>query len=146
MNNNLPEQKELIRRLRESYKEKDLSLNKIVNLMPEDSRKVGRSTCQRLFNRSDAENLNFDYGTLILLSEILLDSDAEDDNARLKYKKSIIEILEAKVSDQQKDIDFRNSRIEKLDGIIADLRQQNSRLTELLNKLVERCDNCHLNK
>lgn len=146
MNSNLPNQKELIRRLRESYKEKDLSLNKIVNLMPEDSRKIGRSTCQRLFNRSDAENLNFDYGTLILLSEILLDSDAEDDNARLKYKKSIIEILEAKVSDQQKDIDFRNSRIEKLDGIIADLRQQNSRLTELLNKLVERCDNCHLNK
>lgn len=146
MNSNLPNQKELIRRLRESYKEKDLSLNKIVNLMPEDSRKIGRSTCQRLFNRSDAENLSFDYSTLILLSEILLESDAEDDNARLIYKKSIIEILEAKVSDQQKDIDFRNSRIEKLDGIIADLRQQNARLTELLNKLVERCDNCHLNK
>ena len=146
MNNNLPEQKELIRRLRESYKDKGLSLNKIIDLMPEDSRKIGRSTCQRLFNRSDAENLNFDYGTLILLSEILLDSDAEDDNARLKYKKSIIEILEAKVSDQQKDIDFRNSRIEKLDGIIADLRQQNARLTELLNKLVERCDNCKMHK
>lgn len=146
MNNKLPEQKELIRRLRESYNEKGLSLNKVLNLMPEDSRKIGRTTCQRLFNRSDAENLSFDYSTLILLSEILLESDAEDDNARLIYKKSIIEILEAKVSDQQKDIDFRNSRIEKLDGIIADLRQQNARLTELLNKLVERCDNCHLNK
>lgn len=144
--NRLPEQKELVRRLRESYNEKNLSLNKVLNLMPEDSRKLGRSTCQRLFNRSDAENLSFDYSTLILLSEILLESDAEDDNARLIYKKSIIEILEAKVSDQQKDIDFRNSRIEKLDGIIADLRQQNARLTELLNKLVERCDNCHLNK
>lgn len=144
--NKLPEQKELIRRLRETYQEKGLSLNKVIDLMPEDERKIGRSTCQRLFNRTDAENLNFDYNTLILLSELLLDQDKDDDAARLKYKKSVIEILESKIADQERIIEFRSARIEKLDETIEHLRAQNTKLTEVLGKLVDRCDNCDFHK
>ena len=140
--NRLPEQRELIRRLREAYKEKELSLTKIVDMMPEDERKLGRSTCQRLFNREDAESLNFDYSTLILLSEMLLDQDEEDDEARLKYKKKVIETLENKITTMESIIKFRSERIKGLEDTIADLRKQNGLLTELLKRQMERCDNC----
>lgn len=144
--NNLPAQKDLIRSLREAYNARGLTLDKIMAMMPEDERKLGRSTCQKLFNRDDAENLNFRYNTVIILSELLLDDTPETDNARLEYKKSVIEILEAKISDQEQSIKFRSSRIEKLDDTIAHLRQQNAKLTEILNKLVERCENCAFKK
>lgn len=144
--NNLPAQKDLIRSLREAYNAKGLTLDKIMAMMPEDERKLGRTTCQKLFNRDDAENLNFRYNTIIILSELLLDDTPEIDNARLEYKKSVIEILEAKVDDQEQIIKFRSSRIEKLDETINHLRQQNAKLTEILNKLVERCENCAFKK
>ena len=133
--NRLPEQKELIRRLREAYADKNLSLNKIIDMMPEDDRKLGKTTCQRLFNREDAESLNFDYNTLILLSEMLLDSDEEDDEARLKYKKKVIEVLEEKIHGLEQMLAFRSERIRTLDATIVHLRKQNEALTGIIDKL-----------
>ena len=140
----LPAQKDLIRDLREAYYSKNLTLDKVLAMMPEDERKLGRTTCQKLFNRDDAENLNFRYNTIIILSELLLEETPETDNARLEYKRYVIEQLEEKIKEQEQIISFRSSRIEKLDDTITHLRQQNARLTEILNKLVERCDNCEL--
>lgn len=144
--NKLPAQKDLIRDLRDAYYSQNLTLDKVLAMMPEDERKLGRTTCQKLFNRDDAENLNFRYNTIILLSELLLEDSPETDNARLEYKRYVIEQLEAKITEQEQTIKFRSSRIEKLDEIIADLRQQNKKLTEILNKLVERCNNCNMHK
>lgn len=142
--NKLPAQKDLIRDLRDAYYSQNLTLDKVLAMMPEDERKLGRTTCQKLFNRDDAENLNFRYNTIILLSELLLEDSPETDNARLEYKRYVIEQLETKITEQEQIIKFRSSRIEKLDEIIADLRQQNKKLTEILNKLVERCNNCNM--
>ena len=136
--NRFPEQKELVKKLRDAYNERCLSLNLIVDMMPEDERKIGRSTCQRLFNRADAENLNYDYNTLILLSEILLKEDEEDDEVRLKYKKKVIEDLEAKINDLEDKITFRTSMIDNLQSTIEHLRKQNERLTSIIDKLTER--------
>lgn len=144
--NRLPEQKELIRRLREAYQKNGLSLNRIVDMMPEDDRKIGKSTCQRLFNRTDAENLNFDYNTLILLSEMLLEDDEEDDEILLRYKKKVIETLENKITTMESIIKFRTDRIKNLDETITDLRKQNGLLTEIIKRQMERCDNCAFKK
>ena len=140
--NRFPEQRELVRLLREAYQERCLSLNLIVDMMPEDERKIGRSTCQRLFNRADAENLNYDYNTLILLSEILLKEDEEDDEIRLNYKKKVIEDLSSKITEKDQTLEFRAEIIKKQEETIADLRKQNGLLTELLKRQMERCDNC----
>ena len=136
--NRFPEQRELVRKLREAYQEQCLSLNLIVGKMPEDERKIGRTTCQKLFNREDAENLNYDYNTLILLSEILLKEDEEDDEIRLKYKKKVIEDLETKITDLEDIITFRTNMIDSLQDTIIHLRKQNERLTSIIDKLTER--------
>lgn len=144
--NYLPAQKDLIRSLREAYNAKGLTLDKVIAMMPEDERKLGRTTVQKLFNRDDAENLNFRYNTVIILAELLLDDTLEDDNARLEYKKYVIDHLEEKIKEQERIIEFRSSRIKKLDETIEHLREQNAKLTEILNKLVERCENCAFKK
>ena len=75
--NILPEQNELILKLKEAYKEKGLTLNGLIDMMPEDSMKLGRSTVQRLFHGKESEHKNYDYNTLIMLSNLLLDVDEE---------------------------------------------------------------------
>ena len=92
--NKLPEQTELILKLKEAYKRKGLSLNKLIDMMPEDDRKLARSTVQRLFHSENSETKNYDYKTLIYLSNLLLDVDDDDDNALLLYKREVIEMLE----------------------------------------------------
>lgn len=144
--NNLPAQKDLIRSLREAYVSRGLTLDKILAMMPEDERKLGRTTCQKLFNREDAENLNFRYNTIIILSELLLDDTPEVDRERLEYKKSVIEMQETKIAELEDKITFRTEIIKSLDQTIEHLRQQNAKLTEILNKLVERCENCAFKK
>ncbi len=54
--NILPEQNELILKLKEAYKEKGLTLNGLIDMMPEDSMKLGRSTVQRLFHGKESEH------------------------------------------------------------------------------------------
>lgn len=140
--NRLPEQKELIRRLRSAYQEQNLSLNKILDMMPDDERKLSRTTCQRLFNDPNAENRSMDYNTLIFLSEMLLEQDEEDDEVRLKYKKRVIEELEEKLKQMDQVLRFRREIISKQEETIADLRKQTNLLTELLKRQMERCENC----
>ena len=97
--NKLPEQTELILKLKEAYKRKGLSLNKLIDMMPEDDRKLARSTVQRLFHSENSETKNYDYKTLIYLSNLLLDVDDDDDNALLLYKREVIEMLERENKD-----------------------------------------------
>ena len=140
--NRIPEQKELIRRLKKAYNEKGLSLNKVVEMMPEDSRKLGKTTCQKLFNRDDAEYLNFSYNTLIFLAELLLDSDKDDEELLLKYKKEVIDNLDFKIVELQEIVDFRTSMVKSLEKTVEDLRKQNTALIEIVRRQMERCDNC----
>ncbi|MBP5264221.1 MAG: hypothetical protein J6Z33_07615 [Lachnospiraceae bacterium] len=165
--NKLPEQTELILKLKEAYKNKGLSLNKLIDLMPEDERKLGRSTVQRLFHGEGSENKNYDYNTLILLSNLLLDVD-DDDDTLLRYKREVIEMLERENKDLRAQLDhekvryheklererkkyeeivgFRTDRIVKLEEINTDLLRAVNRKDELLRKLIEKCDNCKFHK
>jgi transcriptional regulator with XRE-family HTH domain len=88
----LPEQNELILRLKEAYKNKGLTLNKLIDLMPEDSNKLGRSTVQRLFHGENSENKSYDYNTLIFLANLLL--DVNEDDPLLVFKREVIDQLE----------------------------------------------------
>lgn len=160
--NILPEQNELILKLKEAYKEKGLTLNGLIDMMPEDSMKLGRSTVQRLFHGKESEHKNYDYNTLIMLSNLLLDVDEED--TLLKYKREVIDMLkkenealkaqldhekvryheklEMERSKSQKIIDFREERIVHLEEVNADLLRAVNRKDEVLRKLLDKCDNC----
>lgn len=101
----LERQDSLIIRLRERQQEKGLSIDQIVALMPEDQKKVGRSTCQKLFSKTapKPEDLNFNYNSLFAISDVLLDE--EDDQVRLDFKKELINVLQEKIYGLEQEID-----------------------------------------
>ena len=164
--NRLPEQKELILRLVEAYRNKGLTLNKLMDMMPDPSSKLGKTTCQRMFHRENSEDYNYDYNTLIVLSNILLDEDSDD--LLLKYKLKVIEMLEAKNNELEAKleyekahyheklekerakynqiIDFRTSRISRLDDLLDEERKANREKDELIKELIRKCDNCAFHK
>lgn len=162
----LPEQNELILRLKEAYKNKGLTLNKLIDLMPEDSNKLGRSTVQRLFHGENSENKSYDYNTLIFLANLLL--DVNEDDPLLVFKREVIGQLEKENKDLKLKLEEeKNSRNKKIDDIrkeydrkisflmnqidlkdkrIDKLMQNNTLSADLVSKLVAKCENCKLQK
>ena len=164
--NRLPEQKLLVSKIKEAYKNKGLSLNAVLAMMPNPESRLSKSTCSKMFGKADSDTYNYDYNTLIVLSNLLLDED--DDDVLLKYKMKVIEMLEAKNKELEAKleyekahyheklekerlkynqiIDFRTSRISRLDELLDEERKANREKDELIKELIRKCDNCAFHK
>lgn len=153
--NRLPNQKELVSRIKEAYKSKGLTLNSVLAMMPE-SEGLSKSTCSKIFGKADSETFNYDYNTLSVLSKLLLSEDGivemleariKDLEEQLEYeKKHYHEKLEKERKKYNEIIDFRTSRISKLDDLLDEARESNQKKDELIIKLIEKCENCVFHK
>ena len=153
--NRLPDQKELVSRIKEAYKNKGLTLNSVLAMMPE-SEVLSKSTCSKIFGKADSETFNYDYNTLSVLSKLLLSEDGivemlEARNKELEEqleheKKHYHEKLEKERKKYNEIIDFRTSRISKLDNLLDEARASNQKKDELIIKLIEKCENCVFHK
>ena len=164
--------RDVIIKLREVYKEKGLSYDKIISLMEDDGEYTSKSTLSRLFG-DKWEDYSFDYEKTILpIANVLLDVDtieADDDvdtkayKSVLKFKKVIIEGLEEKIrtieSDEkakyheklaretekfQQSLDFAMHQIDLKDKRIDLLMEQNERLSVMNNRMMEQFLSCPL--
>ncbi|MBO7340998.1 MAG: hypothetical protein J6U66_13150 [Lachnospiraceae bacterium] len=172
----LPDQRELITLLRDAYAKKALTYDKLVALLPDNEKKLSKSTVQRLFGPEDPAALNCEYNTLFILGEILIDShDIHGRTVLLHYKKELIESLELENSHLKDRLDREHSlyadmatvrsdqmytkdfQIDKLFEFIAKSNAQIEQLTQLLdrkedqisallNQLITKCETCPLRK
>lgn len=162
--------KDVIVKLREVYKERDLSYDKIIAMMEADGEYTSKSTLSRLFG-DKWEQFSFDYERTILpIANVLLDIDVEeaDDDVDtkafksvLKLKKVIIEGLEEKIktveseekakyheklakeTDKfQQSLDFMSHQIDLKDKRIDLLMAQNERLSVMNNRMMEQFLDC----
>lgn len=155
----LPEQKELVLRLKKVFVDKSLSLNKLLAMIPENNQKISKSTCQRLFYKDNSEDFNYDYNTLIILSDLLLDE--EDDTTRLDFKKAIIETLQKQIDDLHQQLIYEklhyHEKLEKerdqfkarLDFLKKQVELKDKRMDILFDSvtsLMSKCDNCQFHK
>ena len=164
--------RDVILKLREVYKEKKLSYDKIISLMETDGEFTSKSTLSRLFGKN-WEQYSFDYERTILpIANVLLDVDnieADDDldtkayKSVIRLKKSIIAELEEKIKTVeskekskyleklaietekfQKSLDFAMHQIELKDKRIDQLMDANDRLSIMNNRMLEQFLDCPL--
>ena len=159
MNTTMIDTKEVILSLKKVKEERQLSLDKILDIMEnaDPSTAVSKTTLARVF-REGSEDQIFKYeGTLRPIANALLDMETYetgDDNSThlyksiLKLKKDIIIELEEKANDAkmeyleqlsvetakfQRSIDFLSNQIELKDKRIDQLMEQNM---QLMNQLL----------
>ena len=170
----LPIQNELIVLLRAAAAAKNLNADKLLAMLPNDEKKISKSTIQRLLGSEDPAALNCEYNTLFVLGEILIDStNVQGRTALLHFKKSVVQTLELENSllrerlDSDKNLytsmaEYRSaqtsqkdSQIDKLFDTIANkeaqiekllqmLDKKEDQISSLLNQLLTKCDNCKL--
>jgi len=153
MNNTMIDTREVILALKKVKEDKNLSLDKIHELMEESdyTNVVSKTTLSRVF-REGSENQTFNYeGTLRPIANALLDIEtyeADDDNAThlyksiLKLKKDIIIELEEKASDEKvKYLEKLSEETEQFQKSIAFLREQidlkDKRIDQLMDQNVQ---------
>ena len=149
--------KDVIQKLKEVKKEKDLSLDKIVSLMEQNGEYVSKTTLSRVFS-DGSEEKTFRYDTTLRpIANALLDienfepdddTDTKAYKSILKLKKELIEELKAELVTEkskyqekllketerfQKSLDFAMHQIELKDQRITQLLDAN---IQLLNKLL----------
>jgi len=169
----MTETKDIILKLKKVKEEKNLSLDKILELMQEHdySSTVSKTTLSRVF-RDGSEDQTFNYeGTIRPIANVLLDLEIENDDdidtraykSILKLKKELIDDLEerirtventekAKYHDKlaaetekfQKDMEFVKNQIELKDQRIDLLLAANERLSVMNNKMLEQFLDCPL--
>lgn len=167
---NLIDTKELILRLKQVYKDRELSLDKAHDLVKKkygvDA--ISRSTVQRIF-APNSENDTFSYEpTLKQVCNSLLEVDEIESSdtpealamkSLLKVKKEIIQELE-KITEQtkidyaekmqsetenfQRSIEFAKHQIELKDERIDALLAMNAELMQTNNSLIKQLMNCPL--
>ena len=105
--------KDVILKLREVRKEKNLSYDKILSMLETDGEYISKSTLSRLFG-DKWENYSFDYEQTILpIANVILDIDtieADDDidtkayKSMLKFKMSIIDENARQIKELKEEI------------------------------------------
>lgn len=168
------EAKEIILQLKKVYKEKKLSIDKVLSLVNEQlgDGTVSRSTIQAVF-ADGSENGSRQFGfetTLKPLCIVLLDVEQIEENdsddvrfykSFLRLKKDLIEELKLEYAEKlqdetdryQKSIEFKDHQIElkdqRIDELLAGWREMsatNRELTQTNNKLVHQLMDCPLRK
>lgn len=165
--------KEVILALKQVKEEKNLSLDKILELMEENdpATAVSKTTLSRVFSKGSEDQLFRYETTLRPIASVLLDEKIEvddDSNTKaiksiLKLKKDIIDELENKIKtveseekekyhkklDEerekfQKSIDFVKIQVELKDKRIDHLLEENMKLVDANMKLLHQFLDCPL--
>ena len=125
--------RDLILKLREVYKEKGLSYDKILSLMEQDGDFSSKSTLSRLFG-DKWENYSFDYEkTLIPIANVLLDveNEEEDDDSDTKAFKSLLKLKMSVIDENAKQIAELKEQIKEVSS------KERSKYAEKLAKETE---------
>lgn len=142
--------RDLIIKLKAVKEEKELSLNKIADLVEANGDFISRSSIQRVFAEG-SENTSFRYeDTIRPIAKALLDIEtieATDDldtatlKALLKYKIQRIEDLESQVEKLEAELDKEKlKRHEKIDDIRAEYEKKIDFLKEQITIKDKRMD------
>lgn len=162
--------KELITLLKQIRQEKNLSFDKILQMMEENGDYLSKSTLSRVFQDGSEDNGSFRYETLKPIADVLLDiehievDDSTDTKAYksiLKLKKEIIDELKSqneqvkityaeKLQEEtdkfQRSVEFLKHQIELKDQRIDVLMQNCADTMATNNMLVRQLMDCPLRK
>ena len=108
--------KELIMKLREVRKERNLSYGDIMDKMEENGDFVSKSTLSRLFSESTTDFHSFRYeDTIRPIAKVLLDMEniEETDDMDTKALKSLLKYKMQMIEDLEKQIEHLNSELDK---------------------------------
>lgn len=171
----MTETREVILALKQVKDEKNLSLDKILDLMElnDPATAVSKTTLSRVFAKGSEDQIFRYETTLRPIASVLLDENIENDDdtntkgikAILKLKKDIIDELENKIKtveseekekyhiklDEettkfQKSLDFVKNQIELKDKRIDHLLEENMKLVDANMRLLDQVLNCPLKK
>jgi len=125
--------RDLIAKLREVYKEKDLSYDKLLSLMEQSDNYVSKSTLSRLFGKN-WEQYSFDYeNTLIPIANLLLDvEDEADDDSETKAFKSLLKFKMSVIDENAKQIAELKEQLKEVSS------KERSKYAERLEKETEK--------
>jgi len=169
----MTETREVILALKQVKDEKNLSLDKILDLMElnDPATAVSKTTLSRVFSKGSEDQIFRYETTLRPIASVLLDENIENDDdtntkgikAILKLKKDIIDELENKIKtveseekekyhiklDEetakfQKSLDFVKNQIELKDKRIDHLLEENMKLVDANMRLLDQVLNCPL--
>ena len=169
----MTETREVILALKQVKDEKNLSLDKILDLMElnDPATAVSKTTLSRVFAKGSEDQIFRYETTLRPIASVLLDENIENDDdtntkgikAILKLKKDIIDELENKIKtveseekekyhiklDEetakfQRSLDFVKNQIELKDKRIDHLLDENMKLVDANMRLLEQVLNCPL--
>jgi transcriptional regulator with XRE-family HTH domain len=172
MNTGMPDTKDVILNLKKVKKEKNLSLDKIVEMIEENNEFVSKTTLSRVFRKGSEDEIFRYEATLKPIANALLDIDnieTSDDTdtqaykSLLKLKAEIISQLEDKIkvieseekrkyhdklereTDKfQESLDFVKKQVELKDKRIDMLMAANERLSIMNNRMLEQFMECPL--
>jgi len=171
----MTETREVILALKQVKDEKNLSLDKILDLMElnDPATAVSKTTLSRVFAKGSEDQIFRYETTLRPIASVLLDENIENDDdtntkgikAILKLKKDIIDELENKIKtveseekekyhiklDEetakfQRSLDFVKNQIELKDKRIDHLLEENMKLVDANMRLLDQVLNCPLKK
>ena len=169
----MTETREVILALKQVKDEKNLSLDKILDLMElnDPATAVSKTTLSRVFAKGSEDQIFRYETTLRPIASVLLDENIENDDdtntkgikAILKLKKDIIDELKNKIKtveseekekyhiklDEettkfQRSLDFVKNQIELKDKRIDHLLEENMKLVDANMRLLEQVLNCPL--
>lgn len=100
-----------------------------------------------IYQRSDEDTSETVLMKDLILAKASIIEKLEKENAQLKSQLASLELECAKKwknerMDLEQVIDFRTARISRLDDLLDKEREANAKLTDLVSKLIQKCDNC----
>lgn len=130
---------DIISRLKEVRKEKDLSFGDIMELMQKNGDYLSKSTISRVF-KDDSEGLSFRYEeTIRPIAKALLDMETieEDDSADIQAMKALLQYKLTVI--EQLEEENKRLKVEKeaADKNISYLKEQISRKDQRIDVLLE---------
>lgn len=130
---------DIISRLKEVRKEKDLSFGDIMELMQKNGDYLSKSTISRVF-KDDSEGLSFRYEeTIRPIAKALLDMETieEDDSADIQAMKALLQYKLTVI--EQLEEENKRLKVEKeaTDKSISYLKEQISRKDQRIDVLLE---------
>ena len=150
---------ELVIELKRAIERKGIKPSELKDMLEAHGTPIAKTTLQRFFREGSETDDSFRYkDTLKPMAELLLDDVPEADPlAELEKKvdylservEELIELATNGIAFMNKQIDLKDTRMERKDGWIQEqrdeiltLREENKKLEEDIHRLLEKCSQC----
>ena len=150
---------EIVIELKRAIERKGITQSELKEMLEEHGTPIARTTLQRFFREGSETDDSFRYkDTLKPMAELLLDDVPEEDPlAELEKKvdylservEELIELATNGIAFINKQIDLKDTRMERKDGWIQEqrdeiltLREENKKLEEDIHRLLKKCSQC----